>query len=83
MRTPRDNDERRPIVFTIDGTRYESTVRRQRAADLLRLAGLDPAACDLREVEGEGRGHKYQDDDIVTLRDGAQFVSVRQSAPVA
>ena len=33
----------RPVDFTIDGRPERTTVRRQTAADLLRLVGLDPA----------------------------------------
>lgn len=75
----------RLIPFTIDGTRYETDQVRQRAAALVRLAGLDPAAFDLGEIKGNDsrRTRRYNDDDVVTIRKGARFVTIRQSAPVA
>lgn len=76
-------DLRRPISFSIDGERYRTEVRRQRAEDLLRLAARDPANFDLAEVADNGRTHRYSDDDFVTVREGSRFVSIRQSAPVA
>ena len=77
-------DIRRPIEFTIDGRSYETTTRRQPAADLLRLAGLDPALYNL----GELRGHRpepvrYADTDTVEIHQGARFVSIRERADVA
>lgn len=75
---------RRPIEFTIDGRSYETTVRRQRAGDLLRLAGLNPALYDLGELEGH-RPHpvRFTDDEIVEIHQGARFVSIRKRAEVA
>ena len=77
-------DIHRPIEFTIDGRTHETTTRKQPAADLLRLAGLDPARYDL----GELRGHqphpvRYADTDIVEIHHGSRFVSIRQRADVA
>lgn len=77
-------DLRRPIHFTIDGRRYETRTRKQPAADLLRLAGLDAARYDL----GVLRGHhphptRFADDDIVTIHEAERFVSIRHSADVA
>ena len=42
----------RPVDFTIDGRPERTTVRRQTAADLLRLVGLDPARYDLGQLHG-------------------------------
>jgi hypothetical protein len=74
----------RKVSFTIDGQLFSTPDRRQPAADLLRLAGLDPARYDL----GELRGHRpepirYSDTDIVEIHEGARFVSIRQKADVA
>ena len=76
---------RRRIPFTIDGQPFETSDLSQRAADLLRLAGLDPAVFDLGELEGKERPQtkRFADDDIVRIRKDARFVSIRQSAPVA
>ena len=75
----------RLIPFTIDGDPYETADLSQRADALLRLAGRDPAAFDLGEIEGKDRPHtkRYTDDEIVSIRKDARFVSIRQSAPVA
>ena len=75
----------RLIPFTIDGEAYETADLSQRAEALLRLAGRDPATFDLGEIEGKDRPHtkRYRDDEIVSIRKDARFVSIRQSAPVA
>ena len=75
----------RLIPFTIDGDPYETADISQRAAALLVLAGRDPAAFDLGEIEGKDRPHtkRYRDDDLVEIHKDARFVSIRQSAPVA
>ena len=56
----------RLIPFTIDGDPYETADLSQRAEALLRLAGRDPAAFDLGEIEGKDRPHtkRYRDDEI-------------------
>lgn len=72
------------IPFSIDGESYTTRERRQPAADILRLAGLDPNLFDLGEVRGRGSAtRRYTDDDIVTIRRGARFVSIRERADVA
>lgn len=74
---------RRRIPFKIDGNPYEVDDPSQRAGDLLRLAGLDPAAFDLAVVPKEGPPRKpFEDDETVIVHKDEQFVSVRQSAPV-
>lgn len=75
----------RLIPFTIDGEPYETADASQTAADLLILAGRDPVAFDLGEIEGKDRPHtkKYRDDEVVLIHKDARFVSIRQSAPVA
>ena len=49
------------------------------------LAGRDPAAFDLGEIEGKDRlrTRRYLDDELVEIHKDARFVSIRQSAPVA
>lgn len=72
------------VPITIDGRRYEVEAGRHlTAADLLRLAGLDPAGYELAEVLGHGELRKFQDDEVVDIRPDEKFVSVRQVAPVA
>lgn len=74
----------KPVDFTVDGRPYQTTDRRQPAAAILGLAGLDPSLFDL----GELRGHRPQpvrftDDELVEIHPGARFVSIRQRADVA
>lgn len=74
----------RAIRFTIDGEAFTTDDRRQLAADLLRLAGLEPTLYDLGELRGERpQTRRFADEDVVTVRPGARFVSIRHSADVA
>lgn len=75
---------RRRIEFTIDGQPEHTTVPRQPAADLLRLAGLDPARYDLGRLTAHShRPTRFADDEIVEVHQGDRFVSIRQRADVA
>ncbi len=76
---------RRRIPFTIDGQPFTTDDLSQRASELLRLAGLDPAIFDLGELEGKERPQtkRFADDEIVNIVKDARFISIRQSAPVA
>jgi hypothetical protein len=72
------------VPITIDGRPYEvEGGPHLTAADLLQLAGLDPSGYDLAEVLGHGVVRTYRDDEVVDVRPGERFVSVRQVAPVA
>ena len=76
-------DIRKPVEFTIDGRTYETSSRRQPAAGLLMLAGLNPTRYNL----GELRRHRpepvrYSSTDVVMIRMGARFVSIRDRADV-
>ena len=72
----------RRIPFTIDGQPYETSDISQTAADLLRLAGLDPSGYDLAEVTKEGPAKEpFKDDDIVTIYKDERFVTIRREAP--
>lgn len=72
------------VPFTIDGQPFTSTDRRQPASTLLNLAGLDPACYDLGELHGQANQTKrFADDEIVTIRPNARFVSIRHAADVA
>lgn len=76
-------DIRRPVEFTIDGRAYETTVRRQPAADLLLLAGLDPVFYDLGELRGrQAQPVRYDGTDVVGIRKGTRFISIRDRADV-
>ena len=75
----------REIPFTIDGVAYTTSDLSQRASDLLKLAGLDPARYDLGELQGKERPEtkRYEDEDVVSIGKDARFVSIREKAPVA
>jgi len=74
----------RPIGFTIDGRAYTTIDHRQAAADLLRLAGLDPSRFDLGELKGHRPDPvRFTDDTVVEIHNGARFVSIRHRADVA
>lgn len=84
MADPTQPKPNKKIRFTIDGRPYATDDARQRAADLLRLAGLDPAGYDLAELQpGAHKPHEFTDDEQVDIRDHAKFVSIRQRAEVA
>ena len=76
---------RRFISFTIDGQPYTTDDLSQTAADLLRLAGLDPATYDLGELRGRERPEtrRFADDELVKIEKDARFVSIRQAGDVA
>jgi hypothetical protein len=76
-------DIHRPVEFSIEGRWYTTANRRQRAIELLRLAGLDPDRHELWEI----RQHhplpwRYRPDAQVLIRRGARFVAVRSNADV-
>ncbi|GAA1697372.1 hypothetical protein GCM10009808_13560 [Microbacterium sediminicola] len=71
---------RQNLRFTIDGESFRSYDDDQAASALLRLAGLDPAAFDLARV---GSPTSFPDDEIVTIVDGDEFVTVKHVGGVA
>ncbi|MFL0181934.1 MULTISPECIES: multiubiquitin domain-containing protein [unclassified Mycobacterium] len=68
---------RRKVHFTIDGEPHTSWDDDQTAAALLRLAGLDPAKYDLARVNGAGGRERFADEQLITVRDGDEFVSTK------
>jgi hypothetical protein len=83
--SPIDNviDIRRPVEFTIDGRTYQTSARRQPAANLLLLAGLDPTRYDLGELRVHHlRPVRYANTDIVEIHKGTRLVSIRDRADV-
>ena len=76
---------RRSIPFTIDGQPFTTDDVSQTAADLLKLAGLDPANYDLGELRGmeHPQTRRFADNELVEIEKDARFVSIRQSGDVA
>jgi hypothetical protein len=77
------NHHHKTIRFTIDGKPITTTDDDQQAANLLRLAGLDPNVYDLAKVIHGGTPKVFKDTSVVELENGDKFVSVRQNALVA
>lgn len=75
--------QRPPIEFTIDGQTFTTQDHRQTAADLLRLADLDPDGYALARLLPNDKPQGFSDTDVVTIRAGDRFVSKRESAQVA
>ena len=72
------------VEFTIDGRPFSTADSKQLASALLRLAGLDPGSYDLAEIRpGHAEPKRFADDDTVHIKDGDQFVTIRQRAEVA
>lgn len=71
---------RQLVRFTIDGEPFRTYDEDQTAADLLRLAGMDPAGYDLARV---GAPASFADGEIVVIVDGDEFVTAKHVGGVA
>ncbi|WP_411557475.1 hypothetical protein [Plantibacter sp. MPB07] len=71
---------RQNLRFTIDGEPFRTYDEDQTAADLLRLAGMDPAGYDLARV---GAPLSFPDQELVTIVDGDEFVTAKHVGGVA
>jgi len=65
-----------PVTFTLDGVEYTVEARRQLAADVLRLASLDPADYDLLRIVGKDEEKRYEDQEEVELVPGGRYLSL-------
>lgn len=84
MSEPTPIRQSKTVTFTIDGRPFTVDDRKQTAAGLLGLAGLDPAGYDLGEVRpGNPEPKRFKDDQPVNIKDGDRFVSIRERAEVA
>ncbi len=73
----------RSVTFSIDGRTFTVDDPHQTAADLLRLAGLDPALYDLARMRGgNAEPKRFKDHQPIQIHDGDEFVSIRQRAEV-
>jgi len=78
------NKKIKEIRFKLDGRELPTDDSKQLAAALLRLGGLDPGGYDLAEIRhGQTQPKRYTDDEQVHVKDGDEFVSIRQRAEVA
>jgi hypothetical protein len=64
-----------PVTFTLVGVEYTVDDRRQPAAEVLRLAGLDPTDYDLLRVVGKDNEKRYKDQEEVQLVPGGRYLS--------
>lgn len=71
---------RQRVRFTIDGEPFRTYDDDQTAADLLRLAGMDPTGYDLARA---GAGAPFPADEIVVIVDGDEFVTAKHVGGVA
>lgn len=75
--TRQDGKGQPSVNLTIDGVEYELDDRRQTAAALLTLAGVDPTDHDLARVVGNGQVEKQFDDgEEIQITPGASFVTI-------
>ena len=76
-------DIHRPVKFSIEGRTFETANRRQKAKDLLRLAGLDPRTYELWELRlYRPLPVRYRGPDVVMIRQDARFVGIRAQVGV-
>jgi hypothetical protein len=73
---------RHKVHFSIDGEQYTTWDDDQTAAALLRLAGVDPAGYDLARVNAASGPETFTGDEVVTIRDGDEFVTAKHAGPV-
>lgn len=65
------------VTFTIDGVEFTVSERRQTAAALITLAGLDPKEHDLVRVVGGGQvKREFDDADEIQVTPGASYVTI-------
>ena len=66
----------RSVTFAIDGVAHTTDKPRQAAADLLRLAGVDPTDHELGRVDPRGKVTRIPDDEEVDIAPGDRFVTI-------
>lgn len=74
---------RRRVHFTIDGGDHASWDDDQSAADLLRLAGVDPTGYDLALVTTAGSPTTFTAEQVLTIKEGDEFVTAKRVGGVA
>jgi hypothetical protein len=74
---------RQRIRFTIDGESHKTYDDDQTAAALLLLAGVDPSGYDLARILPTGGTESFRDEQIVTIKNGDEFVTAKRVGGVA
>lgn len=78
-----DKDDGKTTSISIDGEHYKLTRGDHIVAELIHLAGADPANTDLVRVKGREQT-KLRDDEIISVSSGDKFVTVStEPTPVA
>ena len=78
----KQNDDQSTVPVFVDGEKIGLPLGDTTARSVLVAAGLDPIRFDLGRKEGAD-STRFGDDDIVTIKPGIRFFTVRESAPVA
>jgi hypothetical protein len=74
----------KPVYFVIDGRPFNTVELVQTAGAILRMADLDPSLFDLGELKGHRpEPVRFATDELVEIRQGARFVSIRRRADIA
>ncbi|KRE28275.1 hypothetical protein [Agromyces sp. Soil535] len=82
----RDDEEfvsRKKIRFTIDGESHNTYDDDQTAVALLLLAGVDPSGYDLARILPAGGTEQFRDEQIVSIKNGDEFVTAKHVGGVA
>lgn len=74
---------RQKVHFTIDGEPHCSYDDDQTATALLLLAGVEPSAYDLARILPAGGTELFRDEQIVTIKNGDEFVTAKHVGGVA
>jgi len=74
---------RQKVRFTIDGESHNSYDDDQSATALLLLAGVNPAGYDLARILPAGGTELFRDEQIVTIKNGDEFVTAKHVGGVA
>jgi len=69
-----ESDRQRTKEFTVDGVAFTTTKRELTAAQVMEIAGLDPATHYLTLVK-ERKQTRLANDEVIKIRDGMTFVS--------
>jgi len=77
------NQAQRQVHFTIDGQSFTTDNKNQTPTQLLALVGFDAVSYDLAQIKKNGAVHTFKDTRTVHIKDGDEYLTVRQEAPVA
>jgi len=79
---PHHDQRDRTVPVFVDGEKVELTPCDTRASVILEAAGVDPAHFDLGRKQGNDTT-RYSDDDVIDVKPGLRFFTIRECATVA